>query len=167
MRITNRKFFDVRADILAPKLLGKYICRNINGQVIKYKITEVEAYMGEADTACHSHKGKTKRTAPMYEQSGTIYVYLCYGIHSLLNIVCGGHSPEAVLIRGVEGHLGPGRVSKVLAINKELNGQDIITSIDLWLEDAKEIKNYKTSTRIGIDYAEDKDKNALLRYSIE
>ena len=64
------------------------------------------------------------------------YVYLCYGIHSLLNIVSGPEDfPEAALIRGVEGYDGPGKLTKALCIDRTLNGEDLISSNDLWIED--------------------------------
>jgi len=93
---------------LAPFLLGKTLCRRIGSEIIRLRITETEAYAGESDTACHAHKGKTPRTAIMYESGGVAYIYLCYGIHNLLNVVAANvNEPEAVLIRGVEGLSGP------------------------------------------------------------
>ena len=87
---------------LVPALVGKLLCRRIGEEVFKYRITETECYFGQEDTACHASKGKTERTKVLYEQGGTAYVYLCYGMHSLFNVVTGkkGH-PEAVLIRGI------------------------------------------------------------------
>ena len=92
-----------QATELAPWLIGKILCREIDGAVVRVRITETECYFGENDTACHAHKGRTERTDIMYREGGRAYVYLCYGIHSLLNITTGkeGH-PEAVLIRGVD-----------------------------------------------------------------
>ena len=81
------------------------VARDLVGKVIVYngmclRITETEAYCGESDTACHAHKGRTKRTEIMYRQAGTLYIYLCYGMHWLMNIVTGEvDQPEAVLIR--------------------------------------------------------------------
>ena len=92
---------------MAPSLIGKLLCRKMcdeNGErIIKFRITETECYFGEEDTACHAHKGKTERTKTMYRRGGIAYVYLCYGMHSMLNVVSGPEGyPEAVLIRGVE-----------------------------------------------------------------
>ncbi|MCL2218247.1 MAG: DNA-3-methyladenine glycosylase, partial [Defluviitaleaceae bacterium] len=105
------EYYQQPALTLAPMLLGKVLCRRIGDEVIRRRITETEAYCGEADTACHAHRGKTPRTSVMYEPGGIAYIYLCYGIHNLLNVVAAGEGePEAVLIRGVEGIAGPGRV---------------------------------------------------------
>ncbi|MDR3150026.1 MAG: DNA-3-methyladenine glycosylase, partial [Oscillospiraceae bacterium] len=94
-------FYSRSAEELAPLLLGKLLCRSTDGRVIRYRITETEAYM-PFDSACHAHRGKTKRNAVMFGHGGFAYVYLCYGIHNLLNIVSGEEgSPQAVLIRGV------------------------------------------------------------------
>jgi DNA-3-methyladenine glycosylase len=165
VRIVDREFFNKRAEELAPLLLGKYICRNIDNKIVKSKIVEVEAYTGMNDTACHSSRGKTPRTKVMWEDGGTIYVYFCYGIHYMLNIVCGGkNNPEAVLIRGVEGAVGPGRVTKMLRIDKSLNGRDIVSDSEIWLEEGEKVLNYKRSPRIGIAYASQKDREALLRF---
>ena len=97
---------------------------------------ETECYYGEEDTACHASKGKTERTKVLYEQGGTAYVYLCYGMHSLFNVVSGkkGH-PEAVLIRGVTGYNGPGKLTKAMHIDRTLNEEDMVNSDQLWLED--------------------------------
>lgn len=167
MKITDQNFFNKSACELAPLLLGKILCRRKDGQVIRSRITEVEAYCGEEDSACHSARGKTERTKVMWEQGGTVYVYLCYGMHHMLNIVCAGNRPEAVLIRGVEGAKGPGRVTKYFGITKEQNGVDLKTSTTLWLEDAPNETNYHTGPRIGIDYAREPDKSAPLRFWID
>ena len=99
----GKKIYSLNVLDLAPKLLGMCLCRNINGNIIKVRITETEAYYGESDTACHANKGKTSRTKILYESGGFAYIYLCYGIHNLLNIVSGQKDlPEAVLIRGCE-----------------------------------------------------------------
>ncbi|MCL2841174.1 MAG: DNA-3-methyladenine glycosylase [Defluviitaleaceae bacterium] len=152
------------AETLAPFLLGKILCRRMGNQVIRHRITETEAYCGESDTACHAHKGKTPRTSVLYEQGGIAYVYLCYGIHNLLNVVAAEEGqPEAVLIRGVEGISGPGRVTKALAIGRDLNREDYTTSNALWLEDGAPLP-YKTTPRIGIGYASEEDKARLWRF---
>ena len=156
------------AEELAPWLLGKTICHNIGNDVIRARITETECYVGENDTACHASKGKTKRNAPMYLSGGHLYVYLCYGIHSLINIVSGEEKfPEAVLIRGVEGAGGPGKASKLLKIDTSFTGLDLCTDGDIWLEDDGCEYEYTTSTRIGIDYADEKDRKRLWRFIIK
>lgn len=145
-----------RRDVLvvAPDLLGKYLVRRYpTGEVIRYRITDVEAYRGEEDLACHASKGRTPRTETLYSDGGRVYVYLIYGLHWLLNIVTGkaGH-PQGVMIRGVEGIDGPGRVGKALALDKSLLGEPI-TGKNIWVEDSGEKPAYRTAPRIGIDYA--------------
>ena len=149
---------------LAPYLLGKLLCRKIGGNIVRKPITETEAYCGESDTACHAHRGKTPRNAVMYEPGGIAYIYLCYGIHNLLNVVAAkAGEPEAVLIRGVEGISGPGRVTKALQIGLELNREDYTTSDLLWLEDGPEVPHIATP-RIGIDSAGEEDRARLWRF---
>jgi DNA-3-methyladenine glycosylase len=164
MRLTE-EFYSQSAIELAPILLGKFLCRKIGDDIFKYRITETECYIGEDDTACHAHKGKTERTKIMYEQGGKAYIYLCYGIHNLLNIVTGQRDfPEAVLIRGIEGFNGPGKLTKALKIDRSLNGKNLITSQKLWIEDDNFIPNYKTTKRVGIDYATEEYKNKFWRF---
>ena len=108
MKRLKKADYAADAVTMAKMLLGKWLCRRLDGgTVLKARIVETEAYCGEGDTACHAHCGKTERNAPMYEAGGIAYVYLCYGMHNLLNVVTGvkGYS-EAVLIRGVEGRIG-------------------------------------------------------------
>ena len=130
-------------------------------------ITETECYQGEDDTACHASKGKTKRNAPMYLEGGHLYVYLCYGIHHLINVVSGREGePEAVLIRGVQGAEGPGKASKFLNITTALTGIDICSGEDVWIEDDGVKVSHSASKRIGIDYAENKDREKLWRFTV-
>mgnify|MGYP001481025296 FL=1 len=86
---------------VAEELLGNHICSEIEGVVERHIITEVEAYDGHEDKACHAHKGKTPRNAIMFGPAGHWYIYLCYGMHWLLNIVTGPENyPAAILFRG-------------------------------------------------------------------
>lgn len=167
MKITDQNFFNKSACELAPLLLGKILCRRKDGQVIRSRITEVEAYCGEEDSACHSARGKTERTKVMWEQGGTVYVYLCYGMHHMLNIVCAGNRPEAVLIRGVEDAKGPGRVAKKFDITRVQNGTNLKKSSEIWLEDTQAVTTFHKGPRIGIDYAHEPDKSAPLRFWID
>jgi len=94
----------------------------------------------------------------MYEPGGLAYIYLCYGIHNLLNVVAAGEGePQAVLIRGVEGHTGPGRLTKAMHIDRDLNRVSLIISDELWLEDDGTQLKYTTTPRIGINYAAERD----------
>jgi DNA-3-methyladenine glycosylase len=167
--VTPRRFSarDYRCDAvtLAPKLLGKILCRMRGGKVTRLRITETEAYYGEADTACHASRGRTERTKIMYLAGGHAYIYLCYGVHWLLNIVSGpADFPEAVLIRGVEGYNGPGKLTKALDINRALNGENLAESDNLWIENDGRRPKYRALTRVGIDYAAEKDRNLLWRF---
>ena len=165
--ILGREYFSAPATTLAPDLVGKILCRRTaSGEIIRARIVETECYFGEEDTACHAHKGKTERTKPMYESGGITYVYLCYGIHSLLNIVTGeaGH-PEAVLIRGVEGAIGPGRATKFLCITLKDNALPLSEDSGIWIEDngAKKPK-FERTARLGIDYANKRDRERKWRF---
>lgn len=146
-------------------LLGKLLCRSTESGIVKRRITETECYFGEDDTACHARRGKTPRTEVMYRAGGCAYIYLCYGIHYLLNIVTGGEGhPQAALIRGIEGAPGPGLVTRALLIDKTLNGEDLCASGRLWLEDDGHRPAFTASKRIGIAYASDEDQNRLWRF---
>jgi DNA-3-methyladenine glycosylase len=153
-------FFDRSSVLVAKDLLGKVLCRKVGkAQVKKFKIVETEAYEGLKDLASHASRGLTKRNAPMFEGPGTIYVYFTYGMHWMLNIVCGpaGH-PSAVLIRGVEGITGPARLTKHLGIDKSLNNRKLGKAAGLWIESpplkvsANQWKIIATP-RIGVKYA--------------
>ena len=120
-------------------------------------ITEVEAYDGERDLACHARVGRTRRTAVMYGPGGVWYVYLCYGVHEMLNLVVGPCDwPAAVLIRGVEGCHGPGRVTRALGIDRRLNGVAATETGELWIEDRGvrvPRRLVRATPRVGVDYA--------------
>lgn len=164
----NTDFYIQDALIVAPLLLGKLLVRRINGNIIKYRITETEAYCGEEDTACHARVGKTARTSVLYNQGGCTYIYLCYGLHHLLNVVTGiKDQPQAVLIRAVEGYNGPAKLTKALMIDKLLNNIDLSSSDDLWIEDDGIKVNYFTTKRVGIDYATEPYKSMEWRYIIK
>jgi len=140
--------------VVAPDLIGKYLVRCYqNGEVERFRIVETEAYRGEEDKACHASKGRTKRTEIMYHNGGKLYIYLIYGMYYMLNIVTGNEDePQAVLIRGVEGVTGPGRLTKRLRIGADFNGESI-PSKSIWIEDSGEKQSYITTPRIGIGYA--------------
>lgn len=143
---------------LARSLLGKALVRRLeDGSVVQRWITEVEAYDGEEDLACHASKGRTPRTAVMYAPGGCWYVYLCYGVHELLNLVTGPEGrPSAVLIRGLSGISGPGRLTKALGIDRRLNAQPASRPAGLWIEDHGLFvpdDQVAATPRIGVDYA--------------
>ncbi|SDS56329.1 DNA-3-methyladenine glycosylase [Opitutus sp. GAS368] len=149
---------DRRTVTLARGLVGKVLARrHADGAVTRHRITEVEAYDGERDLACHASKGRTKRTEVMYRPGGIWYVYLCYGMHEMLNLVTGpADYPAAVLIRGVEDISGPGRLTKRLSIGRQLNGAAAARVSGLWLEDdgfKVPRRALRVSARIGVDYA--------------
>jgi DNA-3-methyladenine glycosylase len=179
---------DVNA--LALQLLGKRLFTRINGEVTGGIIVETEAYKGVEDKASHAYGGRfTDRTKVMYENGGLSYVYLCYGIHHLFNVVTGpAATPHAVLIRGLEPltglelmmerrgmsvlkpniTAGPGALAKALGIDRLLNAKDL-TGEEIWIEDAVpgwNIAEAVTGPRIGVDYAGD---HALLpwRYYVK
>lgn len=144
---------------LARWLLGKHLVRRFpDGREDARLITETEAYDGEHDQACHARAGRTARTDVLYGPGGVWYVYLCYGIHEMLNLVVGpAEWPAAILIRGVDGAIGPGRVTKALSIDRKLNRASATDeSTGLWLEDRGvrvPARLITRTPRIGVDYA--------------
>lgn len=182
--------FYTRNDVvtIAKDLLGKVIYTNINNKITAGIITETEAYAGITDKASHAYGGRrTNRTEIMYATGGISYVYLCYGIHYLFNVVTNVKNiPHAVLIRGIKPYegidtilkrrksgrlnekltIGPGKVSNALAINKTHNATDLRGNT-IWIADKGiVIKNEEiyAGKRIGIDYAEE---DAMLPYRFE
>jgi len=153
-RLPN-SFFQCDVLEIAPKLLGKTLVRRfVNGQTSRYIITETEAYSGNGDLACHASKGKTARTEVMFRDGGLVYVYLIYGMYWMLNIVTGKENDAAaVLIRGVEGISGPGRVGKALQLDRSFYGENLLKSERIWIEDTNAAIIFTSSPRVGIDYA--------------
>lgn len=160
--------------LIAKELLGKRLCTNINGALTSGIIVETEAYSGRNDQACHANNGKlTKRTSIMFEEGGLAYVYLCYGIHNLFNIVTNTKgNADAVLIRAIEPDSGfeqmnerrnfpkrkyavgsgPGCVSQALGINQKHYGTSLLGE-NIWIEKGRQINEVQSSPRIGVDYA--------------
>ena len=174
---------DVRS--CARQLLGKYLCTLFDGVPSAGMITETEAYAGITDRASHAWNGRnTARTSVMYRTGGTAYVYLCYGVHHLFNVVTNVEgTPDAVLVRGIypvtgleiisrrtgkttlnwESGYGPGKVSKSLGINTSHSSYDLLGNV-IWIED----RGFNpgpgeiiTGRRIGVEYA---GEDALLPY---
>ena len=189
--ILPRSFY-TRPDVvnIARELLGKVLYTCINGQVSAGIITETEAYAGITDKASHAYNNRrTPRTEIMYHTGGTAYVYLCYGIHSLFNIVTSvADQPHAVLIRGinplqgvetmklrsgktkigVQDGIGPGKVARLLGIAVRHSGLDMcdetLAGDRIWVQDegvTVQEDEIVTGPRIGIDYA---GEDALLPY---
>ena len=164
----SRDDYAVAAVTVAKTLVGAWLCRRLeNGAVMRRRITETEAYCGEEDTACHAHKGRTARTDVMYSAGGCAYVYICYGMHEMLNVVTGSEGrPEAVLIRGVEGAEGPGRLTKLFKIDRSLNREDLVASDRLWIESYGSCVKFTAAPRIGIGYASKRDQARKWRFTL-
>ena len=156
-KVLTKKFFDRDTEIVAQELLGKFLVRQIGGKEISAMITETEAYDGPDDLASHASKGMTKRTEIMFGHPGNFYVYLIYGMYEMLNVVTREHGyPAAVLIRGVEGYDGPGKVTKFLHIDRSWNGKMAEKSTGLWIEDRGAVlskSKIKKLPRVGVGYA--------------
>lgn len=167
-RLNTEYFSSNDALFIAEDLLGKILVRDFgDGNIIKWKIVETEAYLGPNDLASHASKGRTARTEIMFNQGGVVYAYLIYGIHWLLNIVTGPKDhPEAVLIRGLENCLGPGRVGKLIKLDRSFYGENLGSSERIWIEDSERMGEIITSPRIGIDYAGEIWKNKPWRFEL-
>jgi DNA-3-methyladenine glycosylase len=155
----TQPFFSRPTLTVAEELIGKFLVRKIGKTTTAYMITEVEAYDGFEDKASHAHKGETPRNRIMFGEAGYWYVYLCYGMYYMLNVVTGEKGyPAAILIRGVEGFSGPGRLTRGLEITKEENTKIALPESGLWIED-RGVKipksKIKRTPRIGVNYAKE------------
>jgi DNA-3-methyladenine glycosylase len=158
------EFYNRPCDEVARDLVGKII---VHGQT-RLRISETEIYWGISDTACHASKGRTARNEVLWAKAGTVYVYLCYGMHWMLNIITGEEGdPQGVLIRACLEAPGPGKLTKALGITKEYDRQSILTTSDLWIEDDGFRCEIETDTRVGIGYASPEDQAKLWRYKIK
>ena len=162
---------------ISRELLGKVLSTQIDGVLTQIVITETEAYAGATDKASHAYGGKrTRRTEPMFGQGGIAYVYLCYGIHHLFNVVTNVEgTPHAVLVRagkpleGLDQMLarrqkpaiddsllgGPGSLAKAMGITTKLTGASLLGD-QVWIEDqGVSVDNAEITTgpRVGVDYA--------------
>lgn len=182
-KILKDDFYAGTTEEIARQLLGKFLCRRTETGVYVGKIVEDEAYLGKKDLACHSARGKTKRTETMFGSAGYAYVYMIYGIYHCLNIVTQKEGvPEAILIRALEPVMldseeinagqeyygnrkitsilnGPGKLCREFMIEKELNGAKLSKKNDLWIED-NDNKNIPATEivrtkRIGVEYAKE------------
>lgn len=177
MKLSETFYQNTNVTAVARSLLGKYLFTRINGQLTGGYIVETEAYNGIIDKASHAYGNRlTPRTKIMFEDGGVAYVYLCYGIHEMLNVVTSvSGQPHAVLIRAVnptEGidimmtrrnmavikptiTAGPGSVCKALGISRKINGISLQSNV-LWIEDqGLNIPDDQVAVvpRIGIAYA--------------
>lgn len=163
-----KKFFNRPADIVARELIECLLCVQTAEGIRKLRITETEAYMGPHDLACHAAKGRTKRTEVMYKKAGTMYVYLVYGMYNMFNVVTGAvEYPAAVLVRGVEGLEGPGKLTKALNITRASNDRPLGKTQGVWVEKPKEKRDSTivVRPRIGIAYAKEW-KETPLRFTV-
>jgi DNA-3-methyladenine glycosylase len=189
--ILPRSFYE-RDDVvqISKDLIGKVLCSKIDGVYTAGVIVETEAYNGRTDSACHAFPDvRTPRTATLYGKPGLAYVYLCYGIHHLFNVVTNKEGlADAVLIRAVEplegeelmvdrrdkkklAHVitnGPGKLSQALGITTSLNGTDLLG--DTLTIEERNIKisqdDIEASKRIGVDYAGE-DANLPWRFTLK
>ena len=164
----ERDFFVRDVLEVAPELIGKnMVVLSDDLALTRFAVTEVEAYRGTEDLACHACKGRTPRTEVMYHEGGRLYVYLVYGMYWMLNVVTGKENdPQAVLIRGVETIYGPGRLTKKFRIDRSYYGEDLTVSQRIWFEDSGAKPLVRTGERIGINYAGDYWKSRPWRYFI-
>ncbi len=170
--IDDRDWFDRSAAEVAPEPLGAFLVHDTPAGRIAGRLVEVEAYLGPEDLAAHSSRGETPRNAVMFGLPGHLYVYLVYGMHHCVNVVCGpGSKPEAVLLRGaelVEGEelarirrgdvpaerlaAGPGNLGAAFDIDRRLNGADLLAG-PVRLERGTRPEAIDRTPRIGVDYA--------------
>lgn len=185
MKLTKDYFLTDDVVAVARDLIGKSLFTMVDGQLAGGVICETEAYKGTSDRASHAFGGRrTKRNEMMYREGGVAYVYLCYGMHHLLNFVTNtADIPDAVLIRGIvpthgtelmlrrtgkrkvtpDIGIGPGKVSKLLGITVADNGLSLCGE-KLWIEDRGLVvpdNAILVTPRIGVDYA---GEDALLPY---
>ena len=176
------RFYSRDAEVVAPELLGMLICRE--GVVLR--ITEVEAYRWPGDTACHARHGRTVRNDALWGPPGRAYVYLCYGLHHMLNLVTGQDGEAgAVLVRaaepvtgletlrarrpGAEGPAllaGPGRLGAALALDLDLNRERLFRRGGLEVRRGTPPEAIRSGPRIGIDYAEPAHRALPWRFAI-
>jgi DNA-3-methyladenine glycosylase len=150
-------FFRRPAAVVACDLLGRPLVRRHRGSVTAAAIVETEAYEGPHDLASHTSKGRTPRTETMFGPPGRFYVYRIYGLHWMLNVVTGELGDgAAVLIRGIEGIIGPGRVAAALKIDGSVNGVPASPKSGLWFESGPasfKRPRIRRAPRVGVDYA--------------
>jgi DNA-3-methyladenine glycosylase len=188
MCILKKDFYHRDTIQVAKELLGKKLVRRRKGRILSGMIVETEAYLSRSDSASHAFKGQTPRNTVMFGPAGRAYVYFVYGLHYMFNVVTEEKgSPGAILIRAVEPlnglHQmelrrektgrdltnGPAKLCQAMVIDKSLNGWDLTCGKTLWLEDYKDIPDTCVirGPRIGIDYADSRDRQANLRFLVD
>lgn len=159
MRVVSPEWLKGDTVECARALLGMTIVREFRGRRLEAIITETEAYDGLEDKASHAHRGRTPRNTVMFGPPGRWYVYLCYGLHRMLNVVTGPEGfPAAVLIRGVGDIHGPGRVTRFLRVSQACSGRTATPHSGLWIEDrGAHVSNESivARPRIGVDHAKE------------
>lgn len=181
-RSLPRSFFARDVLQVAPDLLGRHLQRDD----VVLRITEVEAYRWPGDTACHARAGRTDRTAPLWGPPGRAYVYLCYGLHHLLNIVTGDDGQaQAVLVRAAEPVVGlstiarrrggkqgpvlltgPGKIGQALDLDTSWSHRPLYGRAGLRLLPGAPPEDIRVGPRVGIDYAEPADRALPWRFAV-
>ncbi|AKF07108.1 DNA-3-methyladenine glycosylase [Sandaracinus amylolyticus] len=186
----TQAFFAREVEIVARDLLGRHLVRDRGTpDEVVLRITETEAYGGPEDTASHCRAGRTARNAPMWGPPGHAYVYVCYGLHQMLNLVTGEEGRgQAVLIRSCElvsgGEIvrarrrmdrdapallaGPGKVGAALALDRSFSGASLFDEGALEAHEGTPIvdRDVLVGPRVGVDYANARDRAAKKRFAI-
>lgn len=165
--ILEREFYERDCLDVAPDLVGKRIVHILpDGTELSAVISETEAYRGTEDTACHASKGRTPRTELLFGEAGIIYVYLCYGMHWLMNVITGEKDqPQGVLLRAARDLNGPAKLTKHIMVGKEMNGKPICGDPSIYIEDIGEKPEIIRLPRVGINYATPEYRDILWRYA--
>jgi DNA-3-methyladenine glycosylase len=183
MTLLPHAFYLRPVDGVARALLGQ----EVHHGEVRLRITEVEAYGGQEDSASHCRFGKTKRNAVMWEAGGSAYIYLCYGIHHMLNVVSGLEGEgAAILIRscepvagletlrarrgGIEGPsmlAGPGKVAQALGLDASFNGAPLFKRGGLTIHKGHAPNKILTGPRVGVDFAKMADRDRRWRFALD
>ena len=165
----ERAFYGRDVLEVAPLLLGQHLVRvDAAGDKKSYMITETEAYRGGEDMACHASKGRTPRTEVMFGEGGHIYMYFIYGMYWMMNVVTVDVGiPQAVLFRGLREASGPGRLSRLLGVDRSFYGEDLVSSDRIWIESTGSTPAYTTGPRVGVDYAGEPWKDMPWRFLMD
>jgi len=179
----RRNFFELDTAVVAQKLIGSVLVSTIDNQVVRGRIVETEAYLPKGDSACHAAKHRTPRTEVMFGPAGVAYVYPIHAKHCFNGVTASAEQGCAVLIRALEPiegvetieqrrglsdsrrlTTGPANLCQALGIDRSINGLDLTTGVNVWLEQGLGLKNsattIKSSKRIGVTSA----KNRRLRF---